>query len=289
MKVRANGVNLYFDVDGLGLVCRGNTMRQRPTVVALHGGPGVDHVSLKRMLAPLTEVAQVVWLDHRGNGRSDGGSPETWNLATWGDDVRAFCDALGIEEPVVVGVSFGGLVAQAYATRYPEHPGKLVLVGTTARFHAERAFAMFAKHGGPEAEAVARRFFADPSGDVFMEYVKTCLPLYSRVKTPPLADPGEEIVHFDVARSFVGGEWHRFDFRSALGRITCPTLVLAGEEDPVFPIAGAEELGEGIPKDVVRFERFPGIGHNVLLESPRAMQMILEFIGGHPGQDLDQT
>ena len=122
MKICANGVNLYFDVDGLGLVHQGSAMRQRPTVVALHGGPG-------------------------------------------------------IEEPVVIGASFGGFVAQAYATRYPEHVGKLVLAGTTARFHAEQAFSMFAKLGGPEAEAVARRFFADCSGDVFQEYLETCMPL----------------------------------------------------------------------------------------------------------------
>ena len=280
MKIHVNGVNLYFDVDGLGLVHRGNAMHQRPTVVALHGGPGVDHVGLKRQLAPLTQVAQVVWLDHRGNGRSDRASPETWNLATWGDDVRAFCDALGIEKPVVVGVSFGGFVAQAYATRYPEHPGKLVLVSTTPRFHAERAFAMFAKHGGPEAEAVARRFFADPSGDIFMQYLDTCMPLYSRVKSSPEEDPGEELVNFDVARHFVAGEWHQFDFRSELGRIACPTLVLAGEEDPVCPVVGAEELAAGIREDLVRFERFSGIGHDVLCESPRAIKITLEFIAG---------
>lgn len=280
MKIHANGVNLYFDVDGLGLVHQGSTMRQRPTVVALHGGPGVDHVSIKRVLAPLTEVAQVVWLDHRGNGRSERGAPETWNLATWGDDVRAFCDALEIEKPVVIGVSFGGFVAQAYATRYPEHVGKLVLVGTTARFHAEQAFSMFGKLGGPEAEAVARRFFADCSGDVFQQYVETCLPLYTRVTQPPQEDPGEELVHLDVARAFVAGEWQRFDFRSALGAIACPTLLLAGEEDPVFPIVGAEELAASIPQDLVRFERFPGIGHNVLHESPRALEMLLQFVAG---------
>ena len=280
MKVRANGVSLYFDVDGLGLVHQGSTMRQRPTVVVLHGGPGVDHVGLKRVLTPLTEVAQVVWLDHRGNGRSDRASPETWNLATWGDDVRAFCDALGIEKPVVVGVSFGGFVAQAYATRYPEHAGKLVLAGTTPRFHAEQAFSMFAKLGGPEAESVARHFFADSSGDVFSQYLETCLPLYTRVLLPPQGDPGEELVHLDVARAFVNGEWHRFDFRSALAAISCPTLVLAGEEDPVFPLIGAQELAAGIRKDLVRFESFPGVGHNVLHECPRAVQTIAEFIAG---------
>lgn len=280
MKIRANGVRLYFDVDGLGLVHCGSAMRQRPTVVALHGGPGVDHVGIKRVLAPLTEVAQVIWLDHRGNGRSDIASPETWNLATWGDDVRQFCDALGIEKPVVLGVSFGGLVAQSYATRYPEHVGKLVLAGTTARFHAELAFATFAKLGGPKAEDVARRFFADCRGDIFEEFVATCMPLYTRVTRPAEGDPGEELVRLDVARHFVAGEWHRFDFRSALAAIACPTLVLAGEEDPVFPSLGAEELAAGIRGDLVKLERFAGIGHNVLSESPRAMEMVREFVAG---------
>jgi proline iminopeptidase len=139
---------------------------------------------------------------------------------------------------------------------------------------------MFAKLGGPAADAVARRFFADCSGDAFQEYIETCMPLYTRVTQPPHQDPGEELIHLDVARAFVGGEWHRFDFRSALGAITCPTLVLAGEEDPVFPVVGAEELAAGIRKDLVRFERFPGIGHNVLNECPRALEMVLEFVVG---------
>jgi pimeloyl-ACP methyl ester carboxylesterase len=97
--------------------------------------------------------------------------------------------------------------------------------------------------------------------------------------TPPThEDPGEELIHLDVARAFVGGEWHRFDFRSALGRIACPTLVLAGEEDPVFPVLGAQELAAGIRQDLVRFERFPGIGHNVLSECPAALELVREFV-----------
>jgi pimeloyl-ACP methyl ester carboxylesterase len=49
-------------------------------------------------------------------------------LAQWGDDVRAFCDVLGIERPIVLGASFGGKVAMAYATRHQTHPAKLILI-----------------------------------------------------------------------------------------------------------------------------------------------------------------
>jgi proline iminopeptidase len=84
----------------------------------------------------------VIYLDHRGNGRSDAGPKELWTLAQWGDDVRSFCDALGIERPIVLGVSFGGMVAMAYATRHPgasgqararQHRGEGRLVSGAAR------------------------------------------------------------------------------------------------------------------------------------------------------------
>jgi len=58
-------------------------------------------------------------MDHRGNGRSSHDDPPTWSLAQWGDDVRGMCDALGIVKPIVYSVSFGGFVAQSYATRHP--------------------------------------------------------------------------------------------------------------------------------------------------------------------------
>ena len=58
------------------------------------------------------------------------------NLAQWGDDVWEFCDVLGIENPIVYGASFGGMVALSYATRHPAHPAKLILVSTEAAGHS---------------------------------------------------------------------------------------------------------------------------------------------------------
>src|SRR5215475_11079805 len=132
MRVLVNGVRLFFDVEGASLVPDGATMRQKPTLLLLHGGPGFDHSIYKPAYSALADIAQIVYLDHRGNGRSEFGPRESWTLAQWGDDVRAFCDALGIAHPIVLGASFGGMVALAYATRHPAHSSKLVLISTEA-------------------------------------------------------------------------------------------------------------------------------------------------------------
>src|SRR5208282_5085640 len=148
MRVNIGDVRLFFDVEGAKLRPDGPLMREVPTVILLHGGPGFDHSNFKPDFSRLAEVAQVVYLDHRGNGRSDRGDPKKWNLPQWGDDLRAFCDALEIERPVVLGNSFGGMVAMSYATRHPDHPAKLVLSSTAAVSRRDRSLEMFQKRGG---------------------------------------------------------------------------------------------------------------------------------------------
>ena len=148
MKVKVDDVELYFDVAGAKRVPDGPTMVDRPTLVLLHGGPGFDHTNWADSMAPLSEWAQVVAYDHRGNGRSDAGPRDKWTMEQWGDDVAAFCDALGIEKPVVVGSSFGGFVAMSYAGRHPDHPSKLVLDSTSARLVVDRMFPVFERLGG---------------------------------------------------------------------------------------------------------------------------------------------
>src|SRR5215813_2301487 len=96
MFVRVNGERLYFDVEGAGLVPDGPAMRAKPTLILLHGGPGFDHSLFKPAFSVLADIAQIVYFDHRGNGRSSRNDPERWTLAQWGDDVKGLCDALGI-------------------------------------------------------------------------------------------------------------------------------------------------------------------------------------------------
>lgn len=281
MRVQAGDVRLFFDVEGAGLAPEGPVMRERPTLVLLHGGPGSDHSVFRPFAAALAGVAQVVYLDQRGCGRSDRSEPSRWNLATWADDVRAVCDALAIERPVVLGFSFGGIVAQAYATRHPDHPGKLILASTPARLRLDRMLAMFERLGGPRAADVARRFYADPAA-TFPEYVEVCLPLYNR--SPPDAQAlARAVLHLDVGADFVAGEMQTYDHRAALAAVRCPTLVLSGDLDPFATRADVDDLIAALPPALVRARRFADAGHDVFADAPaESVAAIESFLAEHP-------
>ncbi len=286
MHVLVNGVRLFFDVEGAKLVPDGPVMREKPTLLLLHGGPGFDHSIYKPAYSDLADVAQIVYLDHRGNGRSDDGPEESWNLAQWGDDVHAFCNVLGIANPIVLGASFGGMVALAYATRHPDHPSKLVLISTEAAggTHRDRRVALFERFGGPEVGALARRRFFEVEGQADQAALDAwrslAMPLYTRMPRDP------DTVRRAVNRSAVlqwftkpGGESHTFNMFPALGRIRCPTLVLGGEDDPMLPIECQADIAAALPGHLVRFEQFANCGHAVVPDAPeRAMAVIRNFI-----------
>jgi pimeloyl-ACP methyl ester carboxylesterase len=285
MLVDVAGARLFFDVEGAGLVPDGSRMRAKPTLILLHGGPGFDHTNYKPAFSELADVAQIVYLDHRGNGRSSGGDPKTWNLAQWGDDLKSFCDTLGIEKPIVYGASFGGMVALAYATRHPGHPGKLILVSTEAagHSHSERRVALSERLGGPEVDKLARRRFIEGKLDqeALEAWVRLASPVYTRARRDPQAMQRairRPEVNYWFARP--GGEGRTFNFFPLLSRIRCPTLVLGGEEDPMIPIECQEDLVAALPAHLVRFERFPNCGHSVIADAPlRAFTVIRDFIG----------
>jgi pimeloyl-ACP methyl ester carboxylesterase len=278
MHVSIGDARLFFDVEGAKLVPDGAAMRERPTLVLLHGGPGFDHSSYKPAFAQLADVAQVVYLDHRGNGRSDRGRRAQWNLAQWGDDVRAFCDALGIEKPIVFGNSFGGMVAMSYAVRHPEHPGKLVLSSTTAKTRMDRVLTAFERLGGPAVREAARRYWDKPSAETLADYTRLCFPLYSHTPRDPDAN-ARTVWNFEVMYDFGGGEDRTFDLLPALAAIRCPTLVLGGEDDPVCPIDDQADIAAAIPSHLVRFERFARCGHGPHRDDPaRCFALLREFL-----------
>lgn len=285
MRIRVNGVHLYFDVENAGLVVDGARMREKPTLLVLHGGPGADHSMFKPAYAALSDIAQVIYLDHRGNGRSDDGNSSTWTLDQWGDDVAAFCDALGIVKPIVCGVSFGGFVAQAYATRHPAHPGKLILTSTAARFDFAVMFDAFERIGGRAARAAAETYWMAPTPERRELYRQACLPLYQRRAGDP--DVMSRVTwKTPVAMHFNGpdNELGRMDFRAGLAKIACPTLVMAGEEDPIAPVAFSEVIARSLPAHLVQFERFADCGHGVVGDDPvRGFDVMRAFIAASQG------
>ncbi|HAT30889.1 MAG TPA: alpha/beta hydrolase [Janthinobacterium sp.] len=264
----APGVHLFVDIEGAGLVPDGAVMREKPTLILLHGGPGYDHSSFKPAFSQLTDIAQVIYYDHRGHGRSDARPKDEWTLDTYADDVVRLCAALGIRKPIVLGQSFGGFVAQRYIARHPRHPAKVILSSTSGKLGLERKLAMFERLGGSEARDVAERFWTAPSEATYSPYKKICKPLYSTI-APANGDAALRAnLDKEILFTWAGGEQQNMNLLPELFRARCPVLVLAGELDPVCPLEDARDIVAALPENLVQFEQFPGCGHGVWRDAP---------------------
>ncbi|MEM6304029.1 MAG: alpha/beta hydrolase [Pseudomonadota bacterium] len=269
MRVLINGVRLFVDIEGAGLVPDGSRMREKPTLILLHGGPGADHSLYKPGFSRLSDLCQIVYLDHRGNGRSDDGDVGDWTLDQWAEDLAALIDRLGITRPILYGASMGGFVAQAFATRYPERLGGLILCATSARVDFEVIFDAFTRLGGDKAGAVARSYWSEPTPERRQAYFEHCLPLYAT--SPPDPDVmARMIVKNPVAMHFNGprNEMGRFDFRAALARVTCPTLVLSGSYDPMMPPVFSETILSSLGNAPATHHTIEGAGHMIEKDQP---------------------
>lgn len=246
---------MYASLDGLRIFFETEEPLLRPgeggyvearQLLCLHGGPGVDHTTLRPFLSPLAESVQLVYLDHRGNGRSDHGDPDDWNLATWGDDIRSFCAATGIERPIVFGHSFGAAVALSYATRHPDHPAGMVLSGYPGRMDPAVLARAFGELGGPDAAEAAWHHFNDPSSvEAEQRFDQICIPLYIRSGDTPALGMG--IKHEAVRRHYTEHEAFTIDFSDSFGQIRCPTLFIVGRDDPFCSPEALASLRQQFP------------------------------------------
>lgn len=274
-------VRLFVDIEGAGLVPDGPAMRAKPTLILLHGGPGYDHASFKPAFSRLADIAQIVYYDHRGHGRSDARPRDEWTLDTFADDVVRLCDALGIEKPIVLGQSFGGFVAQRYLARHPHHPAKVILSSTSARLSLARKLAMFERLGGPAARAAAERFWTAPDAASYAPYLKACKPLYSTTPAKSRDAAQRAIFNPEILFTWAGGEQQTFDLLPGLANAQCPVLVLAGELDPVCTLDDALDMAAALPPHLVEFARFDGCGHGVWRDAPdAAFARLRQFITG---------
>lgn len=258
MHVEVNGTQLWFDVDGPSLVPDGAAMRARPTVVVLHGGPGsYDHSYFKPDFSALTRSAQVVYLDLRGHGRSARHDHADWTFEICADDVRTFCDTLGVRKPVVLGHSMGGFVAMLYGSRHAGHAAGIVLQSTTARHDLRRLVEGFRRVAGGEVAELAERSFG--GGEVteeewtrvfaaFGPRVPGADELARRIGNPELGAHGMELLR-------------KFDVVDQLPKVDCPTLVCVGDLDPVTPVEASREIAEALPVGSARLEVIESAGH----------------------------
>jgi len=265
MHIDVNGSRLWFDVDGPALVPDGSQMRHRPTLVLVHGGPGgFDHSYFKPEFGRLAEHAQVVYLDLPGHGRSDWGDASAWSFEACADDIRAFCDTVGIAAPIVLGHSMGGPIVLLYGARHPGHAARLIVQSGFARWDPPRLVEGFRSVAGDEIAELARRSYAgEPVPDEEWDRVFAAfgphLPDEEREAHTP--NNGELNTHgMELVR--------RLDIVDQLGQIDAPTLVSVGELDPVTPIAAAEEIVAALRPGIAQLDVVAGAGHFTWLDNP---------------------
>ncbi len=287
MHAPINGTDLYFDVDGAELRAGPDHLSAVPTVVVLHGGPGFDQGYLRPGIGELRDLAQLIFVDLRGQGRSGPVPAETCTLEQMADDVVALCSHLGLRRPVLLGHSAGGFVALHAALRVPGTFAALVLCTTAATLVPEPdpGAPTLAERAGAEAEVVAARVF---TGDVTPETGE----LFARLVAPHYAAPGREDLPGrllalsrmspEVMQAFFGGgDAARYDVRHRLHEIGAPTLVIAGGFDWVCPPAAARTISAGIRG--AELVVFPDTGHFPFSEQPEGFHQIIADFLEHTG------
>jgi proline iminopeptidase len=270
-----DGVRLFFDVVGGELRATDEAMLAKPTLLLLHGGPGFDHTTLRPYFDRFAETHQVVYLDQRGHGLSDGRADRSlWTIDIWADDVVRFCTAVGIEAPVVLGNSFGGQVAVRYASRHPEHPGRLVLSSTQARRHVEATAQAFLTLGSPKAEQVYRRIFVEGGARIadWMDYLTVCTPLYNH--RPTGFGPARGRFNLNILQHWAETT-AGMDLRDEVATLRCPTLVLSGRDDPMCPPVAAEEIAGLLPDGLGSLAILDDCGHGPFRDQPERTEAVL--------------
>jgi pimeloyl-ACP methyl ester carboxylesterase len=264
----ANGRELVYDTLGDG-----------PPLVCHPGGPGMS-ASYFEDLGGLDRERTIVQLHPRGTAGSDAPSDAAaYTLEEFADDVDAVRLDLGLGRIDLLGHSAGGFVSMVYASTLPQRVGRLVLVGTFARFSDEfrRTFAAALAENETDprvADAVAARrareqgrIEGDPAEQFarelpvhFASYGESEAAFIGRVGRSP------RFFHLPALRYFNTQVAPTFDLRPRLARIAAPTLIVSGERDPSGGAAAGQELAELIPD--ARQVVLEGIGHFPWIEAP---------------------
>ncbi|MBN1954341.1 MAG: alpha/beta fold hydrolase [Anaerolineae bacterium] len=252
-----DGVRIYYHTEGSG-----------PAVLLLHGlGSCADDWFFQ--FPALSERYTVIAADLRGHGRSDK-PPGPYAIARMGNDMAGVLAALATGPAHVVGLSLGGLAAQALAIGHPPQVRSLVLVNTFARLRPQglggwlyflsRAAAMATGGLEAQAEVVARGVFPYPE----QEELRRAAAERLRANDPA--------AYRATMRAVL-----RFDSRRDLPRVRVPALVIAGKEDTTVSLAAKQELAARIPG--AQLIVMSNSGHASPLDQPEQFnQLLLAFL-----------
>lgn len=265
--VQTNGVETYYERHGEG------------TPIVFSHGAGLDHRMWEPQVEVFSEDYEVVTYDMRGHGETPTGDRSEYTVGLFADDLHELVTALDLDEPIICGLSMGGMIAHQYAAAYPEDLSAVILSGTrTAEpmFLSERVLGTLVFGGvlrigdwfGPER--------AETALDGFNSVLELFVDDGSSDHDDELEAIGEDATDVEdyIAVMPALHDGYTPVDRSA---ITVPTLVIYGERETPTTEAHAGKLAAEI--DDARIEKLPETGHVANWDSPDLFtDTVLEFL-----------
>jgi pimeloyl-ACP methyl ester carboxylesterase len=260
-KIKANGIDIYHEIHG-------------------RGDPLVLIMGLRRnaewwycQLPSLSKHFQVLVFDNRGAGRSDKPAMD-YSIPLFAEDTATLMMALKFNPAHVLGVSMGGYIAQELAIRYPEMIQRLILGctspgGNRAVLMTPERLALFTANKGLTPEQILLKDMDIYFSEGFIREnpvkIREFVEISRRYYQPPEA----------FLRQFAACQAH--DTVDRLNRITHPTLIMTGDDDPLVPPENSRILKELIPQ--ARLEFFPRCRHCFFIEAADLFnQQVLDFL-----------
>jgi proline iminopeptidase len=235
-------------------------------LIVLHGGPGLDHGMFRPYLDALGDEFRLLYVDERGQGRSQRVDPATLTLDVFARDVDLLAEALGLDRFALLGHSFGAIIATQHAIALGTADAYVISGGGDSSENlladVEAALAALGDDGAAIAESWEREKTAQTDDEV-RELMREQLPFHFHGEVP--AGYYEDFVPSpEVLRHFASAGYGDFDYRPQLDRVRRPTLVVVGEHDRTTTPRAARVLHEGIRGSELAV--IPAVGHMSFVE-----------------------
>jgi 3-oxoadipate enol-lactonase len=252
LKTNINNTGIAYDDHGAG-----------QPILFLHAFPLNRSMWKSQIDALLKEQRyRLVSLDWRGFGESDIGSGVS-TMEQLADDVAGLMDTLGMHNAILCGLSMGGYVAFAFLRKYPQRVSGLILSDTRPGADNEE--------GKTNREKVALLAESQGPGAIADLQLPRLISDYTRTNHPEVEIAIRQMIYAATAQGIAAasrGMAQRSDSTDLLPTISCPTLVLVGENDSLTPPNVAQAYASQIP--AAQFTVLPSAGHLSNLEQPQA-------------------
>jgi len=275
--VDANGVMIYYKMLGRGA-----------PLVIVHGGPGASHDYFLPYLLPLARRNKVIFIDERGSGRSQKlEDPSGYTIENMVEDVETVRQALGLGKISLLGHSYGGALAQAYALKYQANLTHLILGSTWSSTKAiNEVFVRMKQNMSPELQERINRLEAAGLFGHGKDYEKNrytndymiaawgegYFPYLYQLHPDPNYDPIDSgKISWDLYREMWGehgefiidGNLKSVEYTDRLATIKVPTLILVGDHDESDPSL-SQAMHEKIAGSKIVI--FPKAGHMTFVD-----------------------